>query len=137
MINRWARWLLLCLSGAAGLWLSLWIDHHRLLPVTAPVRDTFHSPATFVSRLAGDPEAGRKIFQAFCAVCHAEVPQIDVAAPRIRDRKAWRRLTGQGRAAMLMVTLHGAGAMPARGGCFECTDQQIDQAIDYIVKNSK
>lgn len=123
---------LLALSGAAGFWLSL----HR--PAVSPqIMETFHSPATLVRQLEGDPDAGQKIFHAFCAACHASPPQIDIDAPRIGDPKAWVERQKWGRKTLLRMTLQGVGAMPARGGCFECSDQQIGQAINYILNNSK
>ena len=126
--------LLLILSGIAGFGLSLYNERDALF--SAPAMETFHSPATLMRQLEGDPQAGEKIFQTFCAVCHDDSPQIDVDAPRLHDKKAWR-LRKEGKKGMLRITLQGAGAMPARGGCFECSDRQIEQAVDYIINNSK
>lgn len=137
-MTRW-RWMLvlivLGLSGAVGFWLSL--RHEPLFYSSTPVMQTFHSPATFVRQIEGDPAAGQKIFKMFCAVCHDNPPQIDVDAPRVGDKKAWGLREKWGRAAMLKMTLQGVGAMPARGGCFECSDAQIEQAVDYILRKTK
>ena len=82
------------------------------------------------------PDAGRKIFKEFCATCHAEQPLIDIRAPRIGDKAIWSALSKQGFATLLKVTIEGRGAMPARGGCFECSDAQLTETIQYILKNS-
>ena len=125
--------LLLLLSGLAGFLFALYREKETA-PV--PVRETLHAPATFVRQIQNDPLAGRKIFEAFCATCHAETPQIAVMAPRIGDSKAWAIRRRMGRDTLLFLTLRGAGAMPARGGCFECSDKQVQQAIDYIMQQS-
>jgi len=35
---------------------------------------------------------------------------------------------------LLKMTIQGVGAMPARGGCFECSDGQLKEAIIYMLK---
>src|SRR5580693_7414535 len=82
----------LLLSGAFGFLLSIYM-HKEIKPEAVPIdarkMETFHYPAKFVKQLAGDPQAGRKIFNEFCAACHSEHPPIDVKAPLIGDKKAW------------------------------------------------
>lgn len=125
------------LSGLMGLLFSLYI--HRSVPSvdTVPVIETFHSPAIFVKQLQGDPLAGEKIFQAFCGACHADRPLIDIAAPHLHDKKTWNFKRKIGEKALLAITINGAGLMPARGGCFECSDAQLQEAIRYILRESK
>ena len=128
--------LILLFSGFFGFLLSFY--HEKSNQQQDPlVLETFHSPETFVKQLQNDPEAGKKIFYEFCAACHAKRPQIDIVAPRIGDRKAWRGLRSLGKKHLLSITVHGLGAMPARGGCFECSDEQLQMAVDYIMDNSK
>ena len=130
---RLAVILLLVGSGVLGFWFSL---SRESVSSFQHVRTTFHSPSTFVRQLEGDPEAGSKIFHMFCASCHASAPLIDVEAPPIGDEKRWSLWSKVGRLTLLQLTLQGKGAMPARGGCFECSDAQLMEAIDYILKNS-
>jgi cytochrome c5 len=136
---------LLILSGIVGFFFS-WHQYQR--PIPEPITDfglppdvqlikTSHSPVTFVSQLKGDPDAGRKIFKEFCASCHSQQPLIDVPAPRIGDKKAWGKLRKIGIDNLLKITTSGVAAMPARGGCFECSDDQLRQAIQYILQESR
>jgi cytochrome c5 len=61
---------------------------------------------------------------------------IDVNAPRLGDKKAWLMRQKLGLTNLLKITVNGKGAMPARGGCFECSDKQLLMAIQYILNNS-
>jgi cytochrome c5 len=126
----------LMISGIMGFGLSLY--RHKLAgKKEVLVIQTFHYPALFVSQLKNDPDAGRKIFKEFCTVCHAKEPQIDIKAPRIGDKAVWKALQKLGKNKLLKMTLEGVGAMPARGGCFECSDEQLAETIQYILNQSQ
>lgn len=127
----------LLLSGLAGFLLSLYL--HQETPPLSDVRliQTFHRPAIFVKQLVGDRDAGRKIFKEFCASCHDKQPIIDVNAPRIGDKQAWLVRRKWGLKVLSNLTMTGVGAMPARGGCFECSDDQLNLAIQYILDKSR
>lgn len=131
---------ILLLSGLSGFVFSLYIHnkHYQSSQALANIQtiQTFHYPARFVKQLEGDPEAGKKIFNEFCSACHSPQPQIDINAPRIGDKKTWESIQKQGIETLLTITINGAGAMPARGGCFECSDQQLRETIQYILSQS-
>lgn len=144
MKNKILIILLFIMSGLLGFVVSWYrhsggqsIENEVAPPQDAQMIQTFHSPALFVKQLEGDPDAGRKIYKEFCATCHAERPQIDIRAPRVGDKETWQALQKMGLPNLLKITINGAGAMPARGGCFECSDEQLEEAIKYIIKNSK
>jgi cytochrome c5 len=134
------KWLLICclvISGILGFVFSLYRHApQRVDPDAVVTIQTFHYPALFVQQLKNDPDAGRKIFQEFCAACHAKQPRIDVHAPRIGDTAAWQMRQRLGLPILLKITINGIGAMPARGGCFECSDQQLQDTIQYMLKDN-
>lgn len=125
--------LLFLFSGLLGFSLSWYI--HRPNP-EVPVIETYHYPASFVKQLKGDPLAGKKIFKEFCTTCHGRQPIIDIPAPRIGDQKIWQALDTIGVDNLLKITVTGKGAMPARGGCFECSDDQLRATIVYMLNES-
>lgn len=127
--------LLLC-SGLLGFIVSFF--QHKNISSSQAIQtiQVAHYPATFVKQLVGDPEAGRKIFKEFCAACHVAQPLIDIKAPPIGDKKAWEIRRQLGMEKLLEITINGAGAMPARGGCFECSDEQLRETIRYILDQS-
>jgi cytochrome c5 len=129
--------LLLILSGVLGFWFS-W-HHHMEEPAVASEAaiPIIHNPVNFLCQLEHDPQAGKKIFKMFCASCHGPDPLVDIHAPLIGDIKAWRYRRHSGMEALLRITIEGRKAMPARGGCFECSDKQLRQAIQYMLDGSK
>jgi cytochrome c5 len=119
--------VLFILSGVGGFLFSLY-NHPSLDDAKI-----YHSPISFIKQLEGDKDSGRKIFNEFCASCHAREPFISVNAPRVNDKKSWDKYRKLGVSTLLNMTIHGQGAMPARGGCFECSDEQLREAIKYIL----
>ena len=136
MRNKLFIIILFALSGALGFLLS-WHQHREIEKDEIQIVKTVHYPAVFAQQLIGDPDAGRKIYKEFCASCHAAEPIIDAKAPLISDKKEWKKRRKKGMNALMKVTLEGKNAMPARGGCFECSDEQLRQAVQYIVNQSR
>jgi cytochrome c5 len=126
--------LVLLGSGALGFFLS-W-HHYQPLPADSTMQ-TFHYPTLFVSQLKGDPHAGEKIFKEYCVSCHVANPVIEVNAPAIGDEKAWHFRRQLGMNTLLKITIDGVGAMPARGGCFECSDEQLRATIAYMLSGGQ
>lgn len=132
--------ILLLLSGLLGFMVSLYRHHEVISTPSSPGVETIqtvHYPASFVRQVRGDPQAGHKIFKEFCAACHDKQPVIAIPAPPIGDAKAWQSRRRLGMPALLKMTINGRGAMPARGGCFECSDKQLQATIQYILNQSK
>ena len=64
-----------------------------------------------------------------CSACHA----MGVAgAPKAFDKAAWEPRLGTGMDAMVNSVKNGKGAMPPRGLCMDCTDDQYTQLINYM-----
>ena len=118
MRKRWVGWLLSLFSL---------LSFH-------PLGATTHHPQAFLDRIQGTKEEGREIVQHFCATCHAEHPQIVLGAPRIRHPEDWVERCKQDSALLWQHTNEGYHAMPARGGCFECTDDQLKKAILILLE---
>lgn len=125
---------ILLLAGAAGVWTS--IAFYRLNQgEVVNLRRTFHYPTQFVNQLKTDPRAGEKVYQEYCASCHAPQPLIDVRAPRLGSSD-WKPYCHADINALLAITNRGIGAMPSRGGCFECDDALLEKAIRYMRSKS-
>ncbi len=88
-----------------------------------------HHPQDFLKSISGAPDEGKQIIQHYCANCHALKPIIQLGAPRIGTVGDWGPRLKQGMDVLFKHTDEGLNAMPARGGCFECTDKQLMLAI--------
>lgn len=88
-----------------------------------------HHPQVLLDSIRGTPKEGESIVQHYCSNCHAKKPLLAMGAPKIGDTAAWSIRLKQGFARLFQHTEEGINAMPARGGCFECTDEQLRLAI--------
>ena len=123
-------------SGLAGFMVSVAVHGPQRGNATVdeePVRNAYHNPLSFVAQITNDPKAGEKIVHEFCEACHAKAPVIEVGAPPMGVAHAWDAYKKLPMKQLLENTKRGVGAMPARGGCFECSDEQLQKAIDYMV----
>ncbi len=82
---------------------------------------------------------GWTVFNRTCTVCHW--PGVG-GAPRVGDKAAWEPRIGAGKERLYRRAIEGfKGAsgkiMPARGGNWNLTDEQVHAAVDYIVHNSQ
>lgn len=100
-----------------------------LLGVIETVIAATHHPQAFLDEIKGTQGEGQAIVKHFCASCHAVHPLIAVGAPRIGHSEDWAPRLQQDPAVLWSHTTEGYHAMPARGGCFECSDEQLKQAI--------
>ena len=69
------------------------------------------------------------IVQNQCANCHRDGLN---GAPKIGDRPAWTPRLKNGLDKLVASAIHGHGAMPARGGLPDLSDQEIRGAIVYM-----
>ncbi|MDP3559621.1 MAG: c-type cytochrome [Legionellaceae bacterium] len=107
-------------------------------PFINPLWASSHKPIEFLQSIQGKPNEGELIYRHFCVNCHAEKPWIPLGAPRLHHPEEWKpRLpkTSKGFNRLLQNTFEGVGAMPARGGCFECSDAQLKKAVLYLLNN--
>ena len=96
-----------------------------------------HHPGEFLKKIAGAPDEGMQIVQHYCATCHAEHPIISLGAPKIGNEHDWRLRRKQGWDVLMQHTNEGFGAMPPRGGCFECSDNALLLAIKAMLPPPK
>ena len=84
--------------------------------------------------LAGIANAdSNEIYQKKCMACHANGV---AGAPKMGDSAAWStRLAERGIEGLYTSALKGRKAMPPKGACFDCTDEQIKQVVDLMIGN--
>ncbi len=75
-------------------------------------------------------------YNASCATCH----NAGVAgAPKLGDVDEWaKRVEEQGIDALYAASINGIPpAMPAKGMCFSCSDDDLRALVDYMIAESK
>ncbi|UYO76054.1 c-type cytochrome [Halomonas qinghailakensis] len=79
----------------------------------------------------GDEVDGEGIYNNVCMACH----ETGAAGAPIRgDEAAWAERTEQGFATLLEHSINGIGAMPARGGNPNLSDEEMEAATAYMVE---
>ena len=77
---------------------------------------------------------GEQVFWNSCDLCHVNG---EASAPRIKDSENWwRRLQASSLSALYRHAIHGYNNMPARGACVSCDTEDVEAAVDYIIKNA-
>lgn len=91
---------------------------------------TAEAPAA--SSSGGDGEVdGEGIYNNVCMACHETGA---AGAPVRGDEAAWAERTEQGFATLLDHAINGIGAMPARGGNPNLSDEEMEAAVAYMVE---
>lgn len=80
------------------------------------------------------PRSGSEVYDAVCLACHTTGA---AGAPVIGDAGAWAPRVDQGMETLISHAINGINAMPAKGGCASCPDEEIAAAVEYIVAESK
>lgn len=80
---------------------------------------------------SGEPRTGEGVYGSFCTACH-ELGVLN--APKKGDKAAWdAKLADRGSYEQLLTnSITGIGAMPPRGTCMDCSDEEISLAIQYM-----
>ena len=99
---------------------------------TAAAAQTTAAAATDSATAGGaiDIAAGEQIYQTACFACHmtgvAEAPKLD-------DPAAWEPRLAQGMAGLLQSSINGKGAMPPKGGFAHLTEDELRNAIGFML----
>lgn len=82
---------------------------------------------------------GSSTFKSVCAECHTGgFKGFMSGAPNVQKPATWQKfLARDSDQRMYEIVLRGTADHKARGGCASCTDQQIAEALDYILKRVK
>jgi cytochrome c5 len=82
---------------------------------------------------AAGPRAGDEVYNAHCAACHGSGV---AGAPKLGDSAAWGARAAQGIDTLLSHAVNGIRAMPPKGTCAACSDDELKGAIEYMLSQS-
>ncbi|MFL0811128.1 MAG: c-type cytochrome [Agarilytica sp.] len=95
--------------------------------------DPCASAATKVAAASG-PRSGQEVYDSKCATCHATGA---AGAPKLGDAAAWAPRIGKGMDTLYTSAISGFNGMPAKGLCFDCSDDELKASVDYLIEKSK
>jgi len=78
--------------------------------------------------------SGEELYKTKCSVCHATGV---AGAPKFGDAAAWAPRAEKGIDALLATSLTGINAMPPKGTCMDCSDDEMKAAIQYMLDAAK
>lgn len=76
-------------------------------------------------------ENGKSVYDKACFACHSSGL---IGAPKLHNEADWAPRKEKGLDALTASAIKGIGAMPARGACMDCSDDDIKDAIQYMAK---
>ncbi len=77
------------------------------------------------------PRSGDDVYGTYCVACHSAGI---AGAPATKDAAAWAPRIAQGMEVMTDHAIKGFNAMPAKGTCMNCTDDEIIAAINVMIE---
>lgn len=79
-------------------------------------------------------DVGEKIYEEVCKTCHATGL---AGSPKFGDKSEWAPRIAEGIDTLVQHAIHGYKAMPPKGTCSTCSDDDIKKAVEYMVSHSK
>jgi len=98
-------------------------------PAAAPPVEAAAPAATSGTQTASAD--GERIYKTSCQACHAAGV---AGAPKLGDKDAWAPRIAKGNDAMYMSVKNGLKAMPPKGACMSCSEEDLRAAMEYMVE---
>lgn len=87
--------------------------------------------ASAIAAAASGPLSGQAVYDQFCFACHA----VGVGgAPLLGDMAQWEPRIAKGMDVLMASTVNGINAMPAKGTCMNCSDDELNDAVAYMLE---
>ncbi len=90
--------------------------------------------AVSASAGGGEPRTGEAVHSKSCGTCHATGA---AGAPKTGEAGQWQpRLAERGVDGLYKSAISGFKAMPAKGLCMDCSDEELHNAVNYMLTQS-
>lgn len=81
------------------------------------------------------PRDGKTVVETKCSMCHTAGV---AGAPKLNNAGDWAPRIAKGIEVLYKHGIEGFGAaMPAKGMCMDCSDDEIKAAVDFMVEGAK
>lgn len=78
-------------------------------------------------------DAGAKRYKVTCYICHDTGAS---GAPKLGEKASWAPRIKAGKETLYKHVIEGFNAMPAKGGCLNCSDEEIQMTVDYMLQKT-
>ena len=92
------------------------------------------APAAAAAPAAEEKQTPEQIYQASCFGCHGTGA---AGAPKTGDAAAWAPRIAKGVDTLVSNAISGLNAMPPKGLCMSCSDDDLRGVVEYIVGQSQ
>jgi len=86
-----------------------------------------------VASTGGTERSGEELY-ARCQGCHSTGA---MGAPKLGSLADWAPRIERGIDDVLQVAIAGTGAMPPKGGCSDCSDNELKSVVQYMMDSTK
>ena len=80
--------------------------------------------------VAASARTGDQVYNGACAACHNTGA---AGAPKTGDAAGWAGRVDKGMDTLVSHVINGYNAMPAKGLCMDCSDQELADAVSYML----
>jgi len=101
----------------------------RIKPIGEVRIDTSNMVASAESNESSE-RSGEAIYNSNCAGCHTSGV---MEAPKYASLEDWSTRIDLGLEKLTLSAIAGKGGMPPRGACMDCTDNEIEVTVQYIL----
>ena len=84
-----------------------------------------------VAATGGAVRTGEQVYNQFCFACHAAGVS---GAPKKGNASDWAPHLAKGNDAIWKSVMNGLNAMPPKGTCMNCSDDELKEAVSYMSK---
>jgi cytochrome c5 len=105
----------------------------RILENIAPVENVRVGASAAQDAAPRAARAGSDVYAAACIACHGTGA---AGAPKTGDQAAWAPRAAQGMDTLMQHTLNGFNAMPPKGTCADCSDEELRNAVLHLLKEA-
>ncbi|MGI9293144.1 MAG: c-type cytochrome [Pseudomonadales bacterium] len=106
----------------------------RIKPVGEVCLEGDACASQLVASNSSGPRSGADIYQVSCAACH----DAGVAgAPKKGTAGDWQPRVANGMDTLYTNAINGLNAMPPKGLCMDCSEDELKATVDFILEQSK
>ncbi len=99
----------------------------------APVGQVNVGSAPVQTAAPAAARTGDQIYNSTCVACHGTGA---AGAPKVGDKAAWQPRAAQGIDTLLNHATNGLRAMPPKGTCADCSEEELKGAIEYMLQQT-